>query len=290
MRILMVHNRYRIRGGEDAVCDSERQLLQAHGHEVDLYEDFNDRLDDLNPIQAASSTVWSKRSYDAVASQLSQKQYDVVHVHNFLPLISPSVYHAAQSQAVPVVQTLHNYRLLCPNALLFREGKICEDCLGKAIPWPAVYHGCYRKSRAATATVAAMNAIHTGMNTWTDKVDTYVALTQFVRQKYVEGGLPAEKIQIKPNFVDPDPGMGEGKGGYALYVGRLSVEKGIDVLLKAWETIGGRLPLKIVGDGPLSKMVTDAMQENPSIEWTGRRPMREVYALMRNAYGADFSV
>ena len=283
MRILMVHNRYRVRGGEDEVCDAERRLLQAHGHDVDLYEDHNDRLDQLNPVQSAVDSIWSRRTYTLVSQKLSEKKYDILHVHNFLPLISPSVYYAAQEKGVPVVQTLHNYRLLCPNALFFRQGSVCENCLGKAVPLASIQHGCYRENRAATGMVVAMNGIHRGLQTWTKQVDTYIALTEFVRQKYIEGGLPAEKIRVKPNFVDPDPGVGSGQGNYAIYVGRLSVEKGLDILLSAWEKLGKRLPLKIVGDGPLFGMVEAAIAQNPQIEWLGRRPMQEVYDLIGEA-------
>lgn len=283
MRILMVHNRYRIRGGEDEVCDSERDLLQSYGHEVDLYEEHNDRLTELNPIQSAVNTVWSKQTYGTVRDHLSHRHYDIVHVHNFLPLISPSVYYAAKEQNVPVVQTLHNYRLLCPNALFFRQGNVCEDCLGATLPLSGVYHGCYRSSRAATGVVAMMNAMHHGMKTWTSVVDAYIALTEFARQKYIQGGIPAEKIKVKPNFVPSDPGIGNSRGGYAIYVGRLSVEKGLDTLLEAWQKIGSRLPLKIVGDGPLSNMVVQVMQKNPSIEWVGRKSMQDVYDLVGDA-------
>jgi glycosyltransferase involved in cell wall biosynthesis len=283
MRILMVHNRYRVRGGEDEVCDSERRLLQAHGNEVDLYEEHNDQLEKMNPIQTSVNAVWSKQTYKAVQKILSEKPYDIVHVHNFLPLISPSVYYAAQTHKVPVVQTLHNYRLMCANALFYRAGKVCEDCLGKAVPLAGVYHGCYRKSRTATAMVTAMNSVHRAMRTWTVKVDTYIALTEFVRQKYIEGGILADKIQVKPNFVSTDPGMGEGKGNYAIYVGRLSVEKGLDTLLAAWKHIGERLPLKIIGDGPLLDMVKAEVAQNPAVEWLGRKPIQEVYDLVGNA-------
>ena len=283
MRILMVHNRYQIRGGEDEVCDAERRLLQAYGHEVDLYEEHNDRLAELNPIQTAVNTVWSRHTYREACKQLSQKSYDIVHVHNFLPLISPSIFYAAKDQNVPVVQTLHNYRLLCANALFFREGKICEDCLGATAPLAGVYHSCYRGSRTATGVVSAMNSVHHWMKTWSSMIDVYIALTEFARQKYIEGGIPEIKIRVKPNFVDPDPGVGEGQGNYALYVGRLSVEKGLDTLLDAWQMMKDCPPLKIVGDGPLTDMVVQAMKQNPSIELLGRKSMAEVHELMGNA-------
>lgn len=288
LHILSVHNRYQIRGGEEEVRDAERRLLEKMGHRVDIYEDSNDRLDALDPFQITINTVWSTQSYRKLQAQMDIHPYDILHVHNFLPLISPAAYYAARQRGVAVVQTLHNYRLLCPNALFFREGRVCEDCLGKTIPWPGVQHACYRESRPASGVVAAMLTLHRLLKTWSEQVDVYVALTEFARQKFIEGGLPPEKIVVKPHFVDPDPGMGEGAGGYALYVGRLSVEKGIDVLLKAWEQLEGKLSLKIVGDGPLREQVIAATAKFSRIEWLGRRSLTEVYELMGDALAVIF--
>jgi glycosyltransferase involved in cell wall biosynthesis len=201
-------------------------------------------------------------------------------VQNFFPLISPAVYYAARAEGVPVVQTLRNYRLLCSNGLFFRDGHVCEDCLGKTLPWPGVIHACYRESRAGTVPVAAMISIHRALRTWTRMVDVYIALTEFARQKFPEGGLPAKRIVTKPNFVHPDPGPGEGQGGYAMFVGRLSSEKGVGTLLEAWERLGGRIPLKVVGDGPLASRMIEASRKPLGIEWLGRRPLEEVYARM----------
>jgi glycosyltransferase involved in cell wall biosynthesis len=152
--------------------------------------------------------------------------------------------------------------------------------MGQPIPWPGVVHGCYRESQIASAGVAAMLTVHRLLKTWTNAVDIYIALTQFAKDKFVQGGLSADKIAVKPNFVDPDPGVGTGTGGYALYVGRLSVEKGLDTLLAAWEKLSVALPLKIVGDGPLAEEVMAATGRSPQIEWLGRRPTSEVYDLM----------
>ena len=163
-------------------------------------------------------------------------------MHNFFPLISPAVYHAAQAEGCAVVQTLHNYRLSCPAGIFYREGRVCEDCLGKAVPWPGVLHGCYRGSRAGTAAVAAMLAGHRLIGTWRSKVDLYIALNEFMRQKAIAGGVPAGKIAIKPNFVSPDPGAGSGAGGFALFTARLNREKGVPELLAAWQRLGARDP------------------------------------------------
>lgn len=283
MRVLSIHNRYQIRGGEDESSESEQRLLREMGHDVDVYEENNDRVASINPAQMALKTIWSNEAHTTVKQQLQSSTYDLVHIQNFFPLISPSVYYAAKEQKVPVVQSLRNYRLLCPNALFFRDGTVCEDCLGKFIPYPGVQHGCYRESKIATGAVATMLTVHRAMNTWTEMVDLYITLTEFARQKMIQGGLPAKKIVVKPNFVHPDPGVGEGRGGYALFVGRLSVEKGLDTLLAAWEHLKEPIPLKIIGDGPLSEQVIAAAKRLPQVEWLGRKSMSEVHALMGEA-------
>ena len=283
MQVLSIHNSYQIRGGEDESREAEQRLLREMGHSVEVYEENNDRLSSLNAIQLACKTIWSKEAYKTVKQLLAKQPHDIVHVQNFFPLISPSVYYAAKSMGVPVVQTLRNYRLLCPNAMFFREGSVCEACIGKALPLPGVLHGCYRESQTASGAVATMLTVHRLMQTWMQKVDLYIDLTEFARQKFIQGGFPEDKIVVKPNFVNPDPGIGQGSGGYALYVGRLSVEKGLDTLLAAWEKLGKQLPLKIVGDGPLANQVVEATQRLGNVEWLGRKPVQEVYALMGEA-------
>lgn len=283
MRVLSIHNSYQIRGGEDESRAAEENLLRQMGHQVDSYEESNERVASLSSVDLAMRTIWSEESWQIVKQKLRKSAYNVVHVQNFFPLISPSVYYAAKTEKVPVIQTLRNYRLLCPNGLFFRNGRVCEDCLGKSIPYSGIVHGCYRSSQVASAGVTAMLTVHRALQTWTSKVDLFIALTHFARQKFIEGGLPAEKIVVKPNFVPFDPGVGAGEGGYALFVGRLSVEKGLDTLLEAWEQLDKQIPLKIVGEGPLSDQVQQAAQRFPNIEWLGRRPMTEVYELMGEA-------
>ncbi|MEM6433151.1 MAG: glycosyltransferase family 4 protein [Cyanobacteria bacterium P01_D01_bin.115] len=283
MRILSIHNQYQIRGGEDESRELEERLLRDHGHIVDVYEENNRDIQNYRSLHLTLKTIWSQQSYDFVRQQLRTHRYDLIHVQNFFPLISPSVHYAAQAEGVPVVQTLRNYRLVCPNALFFRDGQVCEDCVGKPIPYPGVIHGCYKKNRLASAAVAAMISSHRAMKTWLNQVNVFIALTQFAKQKLVEGGLPAEKIVVKPNFIYPDPGVGSGQGNFALYVGRLSVEKGLDTLLEAWQTLPQPFPLKIVGDGPLADMVQQTARAIPTIEWLGRKPMAEVHRLMGEA-------
>jgi glycosyltransferase involved in cell wall biosynthesis len=172
---------------------------------------------------------------------------------------------------------------MCVNSVFFRDSHVCEDCLGKRFPWPGILHACYRDSRSASAVVASMNGLHRLAGTWRTKIHVYVALTEFARHKYIAGGLPAEKIVVKPNFVYPSPQPGHGQGRYALFVGRLSAEKGIATLLKAWQAAANALPLKIVGDGPLSGIVDDSARQNPAIEYLGRRSSDEVTQLMGQA-------
>ncbi|PSB05261.1 glycosyltransferase [Merismopedia glauca] len=283
MQILTAHNYYQIRGGEDESYTAEKKLLQTMGHQVEAYEEHNDRISSLSSLQLAQTSIWSSEVYHHLKQQFQATKYDLVHVQNFFPLISPSLYYAAKEAGIPVVQTLRNYRLLCPNALFFRNGKVCEDCIGQFVPISGIIHGCYRESQLATAGVAAMLSVHRGLQTWTKMVDAYITLTEFAKQKLVQGGLPAAKIQVKPNFLSPDPGMGTGSGGYALYVGRLSVEKGVDTLLEAWKGLAGHIPLKIIGDGPLAESVHLAAAQMPQVEVLGRLPPSQVYELMGEA-------
>jgi glycosyltransferase involved in cell wall biosynthesis len=283
MRVLMVHSRYQIRGGEEECYEAEQRLLRAGGVEVDTYEDDNGRIEQLGVLRTMLDTVWSQSAYQAIRARLARQSYDVVHVHNFFPLISPAVYYAAQAEGSAVVQTLHNYRLSCPAAIFHRQGRVCEDCLGKAVPWPGVLHGCYRGSRAGTAVVAAMLAGHRLLGTWRAQVDLYIALNEFMRRKAIAAGLPAERIVVKPNFVGNDPGIGDGRGGFALFTARLNPEKGVAEVLAAWRRLGGRIPLKIVGDGPLTEAVKAAAASTPGIEYLGRRPLAEFYDLLGQA-------
>jgi glycosyltransferase involved in cell wall biosynthesis len=266
MNILEVHNFYKLAGGEDQSVAAEVAMLRAHGHRVTEYYLSNDATDGMGRLELAGRTIWSRPAFLEMRRLIGEHRPQVVHFHNTLPLISPAAYYAARAEGVPVVQTLHNFRLLCVNALLFRDGKPCEDCLGK-VPWRGVAHSCYRDSRAASAAVAAMIAAHRLLGTWRNAVDAYIALSEFSRRKFIEGGLPAAKIAVKSNFVYPEPGTGAGNGKYAVYVGRLSAEKGLETLLGAWRSLGTAVPLKIAGDGPLAPVVQEAAAQNTAIQW-----------------------
>ncbi len=283
MKVVLVHNHYQQPGGEDAVFAAEAQLLESRGDQVVRYTAHNERVTTRGALALATTTLWNRQVYRELRGLLRRERPGIVHVHNTLPLISPAVYYAARAEHVPVVQTLHNYRLLCPNALLFRDGRVCEDCLGKSVPYPGVVHACYRGSRAASGVVAAMLTAHRALGTWSEQIDLYIALTEFAKRKHVEGGLRADMITVKPNFVYPDPGVGGGDGGYALYVGRLSPEKGVRTLLAAWERLGSRVPLRIVGDGPLAADVRAAAASSPAIGWLGQKPPEDVAKLIDGA-------
>lgn len=285
MQILAVHNYYQQFGGEDVIFTAETDLLESHGHNVYRYTLHNDQIKTMSSWSVAKDTLWNHQVYQELRSLAAQIKPDIVHFHNTFPLVSPAAYYAVKAAGIPVVQTLNNYRLLCPNALFLRNGNVCEDCLGKVLPWPGTVHGCYQNNRAASSVVAAMLTTHRLLHTWVNMVDVYVAnLTEFARDKFTQAGIPPDKIVIKPNFVDPDPGVGQGQGGYALFVGRLSPEKGIATLLSAWKQMKeSRIPLKIVGDGPLASEVGATVNEMPDVEWLGKQPLQTIYALMKDA-------
>jgi glycosyltransferase involved in cell wall biosynthesis len=280
MRILLVHNSYQQLGGEDSVFAAEGELLEKFGHHVVRYTDHNDRVNELTQLELARATVWNHAAYRKARALIRRERPDVMHVHNTLPLISPAVYSAARAEGVPVVQTLHNYRLLCPNGLLFRDGHLCEECTTKTVPWPSVVHACYRESRLATGMVAGMLATHRMLGTWRSKVDMYIALSQFSRQKFIDAGFDADRITVKTGFVYPDPSTGTHGERTCLYVGRLSPEKGVQTLLEAWRSIGSDIPLKIVGAGPLEHL---AREPRPGVEWAGRLERSEMLQAMQNA-------
>jgi glycosyltransferase involved in cell wall biosynthesis len=279
MNILVAHNYYKLPGGEDQCVAAETAMLRARGHKVTQYCLSNEATDGMGRLELAGRTIWSRPAFLEMRRLIGLHRPQVVHFHNTLPLISPAAYYAAHAEGVPVVQTLHNFRLLCVNGLLFRDGVPCEDCLGKT-PWRGVAHKCYRDSRAASTAVAAMIAAHRVAGTWRNAVDAYIALSGFSRRKFIAGGLPASKIAVKPNFVYPEPGVGAGGDGYAVYVGRLSPEKGVATLLAAWRLLGNAVPLKIAGDGPLAGAVVDAAAGNEAIEWLQNVPHEKVYDLI----------
>lgn len=255
MRVLIIHNSYREPGGEDAAVRSEAKLLESAGHVVIGYFRSNDeiRLETLSEkADLTVRTMWSLEAYRAIRNLVRRERPDVAHCHNLFPLISTSAYSACRDEGIAVVQTLHNFRLLCSGATLFRSGRPCEDCLRLKTMLPGVLHGCYRQSRAATALVASMVGFHRSIGTWEDSVDVYIALSEFARRKFEEGGLPGSKIEVKYNLTELGA-KARVAGECGVFAGRLAPEKGISTLLKAWKAADVRHPLRIIGDGPLRR-------------------------------------
>ena len=252
MKILVAHNTYQHRGGECSVVEAEISMLRSHGHEVTTYFCSNDDIPAMPTPTLAIQTLWSHQTNNNLNKLIQSFRPDVIHVHNTLPLISPSIYWVAERAGVPIVQTLHNFRLTCLNALYLREGKVCEDCVGH-LPWRGVVRKCYRGSVAASAVLAGMLILHRVLGTYRNKVSRYIALNDFCKNKFIEGGLPAELIAVKPNFVDAPPPLNMPRNGI-LFVGRLSKEKGIESLAKA-TSLMLEPQLRVAGDGPQSALL-----------------------------------
>jgi len=268
VRIVVVHNHYQSPGGEDLVAEQETSVLRWNEHTVQGFIDDNGRIPEIGRAKVAAETVWNPSAYHCLHGLVRSTAADIVHFHNTFPLLSPSCYYAARRAGAAVVQTLHNYRLLCPSANMYRDGGACEDCAGRFFAWPGVAHACYRQSRAATLATATMLATHRAIGTWWHAVDAYISLTDFARDKFVAHGIRAEKVHVKPNFLSKDPGAGSGAGDYGLFVGRLAEEKGILTLLDAWERLPSTAMLHVVGDGPLAKKVSVRVRRLPNVHWT----------------------
>jgi glycosyltransferase involved in cell wall biosynthesis len=283
MHILLGHEYYQIPGGEDEIFETRRDILRARGIRVTEYIRHNKEIAEygaLQKITLAARTVWSREANRELRGILAEAKPDVVHFGNTFPLLSPSVYYECAAAGVPVVQQLDNPRLMCPSSMLFRDGKTCHDCVGR-FPWPAIVHSCYRDSAAQTAVVAAMLGTHRVLGTWNKKVDAYMVSSEYYRQKFVDIGLPADRLQLCPLPV-PDPGArSRGHGEYALYLGRLAPEKGIHTVLEAWS--GLDIPLKVRGSGPLEADVRAAMATNRNLEMIPRISVDEKQELIRGA-------
>jgi glycosyltransferase involved in cell wall biosynthesis len=268
-KVLVVHNAYQHKGGEDTVMEAEVALLRSRGHTVEMFTRHNDAIASMSKLTAAVNTVWSGNVAAEFEGTLRSFQPDVVHVHNTFPLISPAIYWVAARLQVPVLQTLHNFRLMCPQAMFLRNGKVCEDCLGK-LPWRGAARGCYRGSVLQSTVLAGMVTVHRAMGTWQNKVTRYIALNEFCRGKFIEGGLPAERIAIKPNFVDFEPPAPAERQGF-LFVGRLSSEKGVDVLVNAHRQVEGSA-LRVAGTGPDASL----LDKVPGLNAMGALQMEQV--------------
>lgn len=279
----MIHNYYQQPGGEDESFLAESGLLSSHGHDVTCYTVHSNTVQNLGAVRTAAATIWNPTSYRQISKLVKENNIQIVHFQNTFPLISPAAYYAARNAGAIVIQALRNYRMTCVNGLLYRDGHICEICVGRFAPTAGILRRCYRGSVAGSAVVTGMVSTHKLIGTYRKQVDRYVATSEFVKQKYIEAGIATEQIVVKPNVVAPDPGVGEGQGGYALYVGRLTDEKGVRTLLKTWESGRLPLPLKIVGEGPLRPDVEKAAMRNADIQYMGPLTLAETHELMGNA-------
>ncbi|HEX05606.1 MAG TPA: glycosyltransferase, partial [Bacteroidetes bacterium] len=286
MRILMVYNDYQQPGGEKVAFHNECNLLREKGHEVVVYSRSNDEVEGMNPLKMFSQMIWNRQAYTEIRELIRQNNIEIMHVHNVHLVISPSIFHAASAEGIPSIFTLHNFRLLCPAANLFRNGQLCEDCIGKVVAINGIMHKCYRDKRSTTVGVAAMQTIHRSIGTWHKKVTRFIALTEFTRSKYVAGNLPEHKIVIKPNFLDNpqdyawDP---DREAPYALCVGRLCQGKGVHVLLEAWQRNHPGIGLKIVGSGETEDELHKQGEGLEGVEFMSQLDHSEVFNLLRRA-------
>lgn len=274
MKVLIAHNRYLQAGGEDAVMEDEVALLREYGHEVVTLERHNKSIAD-NPISSGLATLWSTDAARELQTLCRSFRPDVIHCHNTFPQLSPAIYWAAARERVPVVQTLHNFRLLCANAMLTRHGQPCEQCVG-TLPWRGVLNRCYRDSTSQSLMLVGMLGLHRAIGSFQHKVTRYIALNKYCRDKFIAGGLPADRFCIKPNFA-PDPKPTDLPRSGLLFVGRLSPEKGVQVLLDAASLAQQRVT--VVGDGPLA----DQCRNHPWIDYRGAIPRAEVMQAMQTA-------
>src|SRR3972149_8659182 len=290
MKILFVHNFYisTAPSGEDIVFKDELELLKKKGIEVITYTKYNDEILSYrfkNKLQLPINIVWSLKSYKELKSIIKKEKPDLCHFHNIFYTISTSAYYACKDAGVPVVQTLHNYRIFCVNGLLFRNGKTCEDCIGR-IPYNAFLNGCYRNSRTSSLVMAFMEYLHRIIGTWNTKIDAFIILTEFSKSKFIKASLPAEKIFVKPNFIknNLEPHFNFKK--FVLFVGRLTSEKGVMTLLKSWKKIDSKgIVLKIIGDGSLKKDIEEFIIKHKleNVKICGYLPWEEVIENIKNS-------
>lgn len=283
MKILQIHNYYQQRGGEDESVEAEERLLQDYGHHVVTLFEKNSQIRGNGGPRLAARAIWSREMYRKVEAICKKEFPDVAVIHNMLPLVSPSVLHACHRRNIPVILVIHNYRRICPGAILFRHGQVCETCIGWKFAIPGIVRRCYRNSVLATATVATISGIHHLLGTWERQVDRYIAVSEFTKRKMIEGGFPPDKICVKPNFVHPDPVVGDGSGGYIIFVGRLAPEKGVDTLIQAWRQLPHAPSLLIAGDGPEKERLCRETRKDTGIKWLGRRPIAEIMDIIGQA-------
>jgi len=280
LRVLQVHNHCAPGwGGEDTVVELEARLLRDRGHSVEVFKAYTADLKEatiFRQMMAVPAFLWSRRAYKTLRKKITEFMPDLVHVHNTFPRMSPSVFWASHRAGLPVVQTLHNYRHICANALLLRDDRRCEECVGRS-PLPALRHRCYANSTPRTAVVAAINALHSKLGTYSDAVDAYIVLNEFNREVFQRGHLPGRKLIMKPNFVPVSKLGGGQRKAQAFFAGELSRSKGVELLLEAWSRVELEgFNLLLAGDGPERAGLQGHYARLPGVTWCGRLSRPEV--------------
>jgi glycosyltransferase involved in cell wall biosynthesis len=286
MKVLLIHDFYQQYGGEDAAVLAERKLLEEHGDAVTPYTRHNDEIKSYNlqeKVKFFPDTIYSLRTRRELRALVTASRPDVAYIHNVFPLVSPSVYHTLHRLRIPMVQVVHDFRFWCPDGWFYVRGKICERCKhGNYLN--AVRYRCYRDSY----TLSALYSASIGLNRLGGvlrKISAFICLTEFAKLKLLEAGVPEDKLFIKPNFIDaapvtPCPGVGD----YVAYLGRLSSEKGVWTLVRAFEALKGPL-LKIIGTGPLETALKDYVRQRgiTNIEFAGFKSWKEKWELLKNS-------
>lgn len=275
IRVVVVHNRYRSEqpSGENQVVDQETALLSDAGHQVSVFERCSDDIAAMSPLRRAAVPLrvpWNRATRAELTAYLRAARPDVVHIHNTFPLLSPSVIASCVDAGVPVVATLHNYTQICAPGTFYRDGKVCTDCATR-LPVPAIQHGCYRGSRLATLPVAA--SMTANRRRWWSDVTRFFCISNAQRELLVQAGMPRDRLVVKPNFV-VEPGLRRTEAGeHVLFLGRLTEEKGVRLLMTAWDALaaagGIGMPLLIAGTGPLSDEVSQWSHGRDDVRYLG---------------------
>ena len=287
MKILLIHNYYQEYGGEDREYENEVELLRKRGHDVVEFTANNTMASEFSFGQwltLPKNIIWSRETMKNLRAVLEREKPDIAHIHNTFFILSLSVYSVCKEFGIPIVQTIQNFRMFCASANFLRKEFICEDCAKAQFALPSIIHRCYHNSFPKTAAVASMISFHRSRKTWDAYVTLFIVVTEFIKNKFIEYGLDAHKLIIKPNFVEEDSGEGKRSGGYALFVGRLHEEKGVKTLLDACAKVK-HIPVKLVGDGPLYDYLCErvAANEITNVTIIGKCRKEEVLAWMKDA-------
>lgn len=279
MNVLIVHNHYRLRGGEDVCFESDTKMLRDRGHKVVHYTRHNDDVGSRSRWRELRETLWNPTSYSEVSSLIERESIDLLHVHNTFPLISPSIYDAAHDLGIPVVQSLHNFRPLCVGAALCRDGKFCTKCLTEKSGLSGIRNRCYRGSLAASSVSALLNRRNRRKRLW-QRIDRYITFCQRAKDLYSEAGFPQQRIELNPHYVEQECEVASNRDNAFIFVGRLTIEKGLDRLLEAWSRYTGNWELRIVGEGPMEREAQAAAERDPRIRLLGKIPRAEMMQWM----------